>query len=147
MPNPRLAARAVILHDNRLLLVNAWPPGKMSDLWCAPGGGIEPHASLHDNLVREVFEETGMTVAVGPPCLVNEFHDPERGFHQVEIFFRATIINGTLSDAWQDPEGIVHKRKFVTRAEAQALRLKPSSLPEVAWGQGLAYDPLELILR
>lgn len=146
MPSPRIATRAVILHEDRLLLVNAWRDVQ-SDLWCAPGGGAERHASLPDNLIREVFEETGLTIAVGAPCLINEFHDPKGRFHQVEVFFRATITAGALSDLWQDPEGIVHTRRFFTRTEVAKLRLKPSSLPDVAWGTGLVYDPLEPIMR
>lgn len=146
MPQPRLATRAVILHDNRLLLVNAYrDPG--SDFWCAPGGGVDAGQSLPHNLIREVHEETGLTIRVGPPCLVNEFHDPERGFHQVEVFFRCSIIAGTLTDDWSDPEGIVTRRRFVTQAEARAMRLKPDSLPDVAWQRGFGYDPLELILH
>ena len=145
MPQPRLATRAVILHENRLLLVNAWrDPG--SDLWCAPGGGAETGQSLPDNLAREVHEETGLTIRVGPPCLVNEFHDPAGGFHQVEVFFRATITAGRLSDDWTDPEGIVSRRRFVTRDEMQGPRFKPGSLPHVAWARGFGYVPLELIL-
>ncbi|MCD1620596.1 NUDIX domain-containing protein [Salipiger marinus] len=144
--SPRLAARAVILMDNRLLLVNAWPGG-VSDLWCAPGGGVERGASLPDNLAREVHEETGLTVAVGPPCLVNEYHDPASGFHQVEVFFRARITAGVLDPLWRDPEGVVSERRFVTREEMAGLRFKPDSLPHVAWGRGLGYDPLELLAR
>lgn len=144
--SPRLAARAVILMDNRLLLVNAWPGG-VSDLWCAPGGGVERGASLPDNLAREVHEETGLTVAVGPPCLINEYHDPASGFHQVEVFFRARITAGVLDPLWRDPEGVVSERRFVTREEMAGLRFKPDSLPHVAWGRGLGYDPLELLAR
>ncbi|MEM1021733.1 MAG: NUDIX domain-containing protein, partial [Pseudomonadota bacterium] len=73
--SPRLAVRALILHQNRLLLVNAWGGG-VSDLWTAPGGGVERGASLPENLAREVHEETGLEIDVGAPCLVNEFHDP-----------------------------------------------------------------------
>jgi len=73
--SPRLAVRAVLVHEGRLLLVNAYPDGK-SDLMCAPGGGVERGSALPDNLIREVFEETGLQIAVGVPCLVNEFHDP-----------------------------------------------------------------------
>lgn len=144
MPQPRLATRAVILHENRLLLVNAYAdPG--STLWCAPGGGVEAGASLPDNLAREVHEETGLRVRVGVPCLMNEFHDPARGFHQVELFFRCTITDGVLTESWADPEGIVTRRRFFTQAEVAGLRLKPDSLARVAWARGFGYDPLELI--
>ncbi|EPX76366.1 NUDIX domain-containing protein [Salipiger mucosus] len=144
--SPRLACRAVILRDDRLLMVNAWP-GHRSDLWCAPGGGVNPGASLPDNLAREVHEETGLSVHVGPPCLVNEYHDPGSGFHQVEIFFRCTMTAPELPDDWADPEGIVHTRRFFSREEMAGIRFKPDSLPEVAWNRGMGYDPLELLAR
>ena len=146
MTSPRIAVRALILHENRLLLVNAWPGGK-SDLWCAPGGGVERGASLPDNLAREVHEETGLRVSVGDPCLVNEFHDPAGSFHQVDVYFRCSITSGTLSSDWKDPEGIVTERRFFSRDDMGAVRFKPGSLPAVAWGEGLLYDPLEPILR
>ncbi|MCE6950180.1 NUDIX hydrolase [Cereibacter sphaeroides] len=146
MKTPRLAARALILHENRLLLVNAWPEG-LSDLWCAPGGGVEAGTSLPENLAREVEEETGLVVSVGDPCLVNEFHDPDSGFHQVDIYFRCAIASGILSIDWRDPAGIVTERRFFDRAELSAIRYKPDSLPAVAWGNGILYDPLEPILR
>lgn len=141
----RLAARAVIVHEARLLLVNAYPDGQ-SDLWCAPGGGAEQGASLPDNLMREVFEETGLRISVGPPCLINEFHDPERKFHQVDLFFRCTIIDGALSTDWVDPERVVIERRFFDRDELSAIRLKPDSLPDVAFNRGFGYDPLEVIV-
>lgn len=148
MGGVRLAVRAVILHEGRLLLVNAWP-GQRSDLWCAPGGGVEPHVSLPDNLVREVFEETGLTVAVGAPCLVNEFHAPGRDFHQVDLFFRCTIRAGDPVGAWTDPAGVVNRRRWVTQAEMAAIRVKPDSLAAVAFAPeaALRYDPLEPIVR
>ena len=142
---PRLAARGLVLHRDRLLIVNAYG-GDRSDLWCAPGGGVEIGSSLPDNLAREILEETGLHVNVGAPALVNEFHDPDRGFHQVEVFFRCTAI-GQMPAAWDDPEGVVTKRRWVTREELARVRHKPSSLAEVAWGTGLTYDPLERIVR
>lgn len=145
-PPPRLAVRALILDEDRLLLVNAWPGG-ISDLWCAPGGGVEAGVSLPANLIREIHEETGLTIEVGLPCLVNEFHDPARPFHQVDIYFRCRIVAGHLDPNWQDPEGIVTERRFFTRDEMAAIRFKPDSLPAAAWGTGVIYDPLEPILR
>ena len=144
---PRLAVRGLIMSDDRLLLVNAWP-GR-TDLWCAPGGGVEAHQSLPDNLVREIHEETGLTVRVGAVCLVNEFHDPEGAFHQVDIYFRCEVVAGALDSGWLDPEEVVTHRRWVTRGELAQMRVKPDSLAAVAWGDAGApdYDPLEPILR
>ncbi|TJZ87191.1 NUDIX domain-containing protein [Paracoccus hibiscisoli] len=141
----RLAVRAAILQADRILMVNAYP-GHGSDLWCLPGGGVDPHASLPDNLSREVREETGLTIAVGAPFLVNEFHDPDRRFHQVEIHFRATLT-GSDRLTLADPEGIVNRARWVTRAELTTLRHKPDSLAQTIWSTGQAdYDALERII-
>ncbi len=145
---PRLAARALILQDNRLLLVNAFPGGR-SDLWCAPGGGVESGASLHDNLRREVYEETGLRVAVGLPALINEFHDPATGFHQVDIFFHCTVIGGEITSTWRDPARVVTDRRFFAQSDLATgrIRFKPDSLAQAAWQDGLTYDPLERLIR
>ncbi|WP_299024859.1 NUDIX hydrolase [uncultured Sulfitobacter sp.] len=145
---PRLAVRAIIMHENRLLLVNAWPTGK-SDLMCAPGGGVERGSALPDNLIREVFEETGLHITVGDPCLVNEFHDPKGSFHQVDVYFRCALTSApTLDHGWQDVDDIVTDRRWVTRAQMAALRVKPDSLAAVAWRDADApmYDPLEPLI-
>lgn len=147
---PRIAVRALILQVDRLLLVNAYRGARLN-LWCAPGGGAEGGTSLPDNLIREVHEETGLSVAVQPaPVLVNEFHDPVSGFHQVDIYFRCKVLAGKLDSAWRDPEGIVTERRFFSRAELESgtVRFKPDLLPAATWDTAPAlYDPLEPILR
>ncbi|MDO5647280.1 NUDIX domain-containing protein [Paracoccus sp. (in: a-proteobacteria)] len=141
----RLAVRAAILHYDRLLMVNAYP-GQASDLWCLPGGGVEPGASLPDNLIREVSEETGLTIDVGAHILTNEFHDPDRGFHQVELIFRATLA-GPDTLTLTDPTGVVNRARWVRRTEIASVRHKPGMLARAVWGHGAAlYDPLERIV-
>lgn len=143
---PRLAVRGLILHEDKLLLVNAYP-SKTSDLWCAPGGGVHTGSSLPENLAREILEETGLRIGVEGPVLINEFHDPKSGFHQVEVFFRCHVTGGELSEDWDDPAGIVVERRFVSRTELAELRYKPDCLADVAWGGGPArYDALETIV-
>lgn len=143
---PRVAVRGLLLIDNRLLLVNAWGGG-VSDLLCAPGGGVEPHSSLEANLIREFHEETGLTISVGAPCLVNEFHSVQRDFHQVDVYFRVTLVAGDPLAPWTDPEGIVTKRILASREEMAGLYYKPDSLPRVAWDGDIYYDPLEPLVR
>ena len=145
---PRLAARAIIVQDNRLLLVNAFRGGT-SDLWCAPGGGVVAGRSLPDNLMREVHEETGLEISVGSVALINEFHDPKSGFHQVEVFFRCAVAAGKIDHNWRDPEHVVTSRRFFARSEIPAIRLKPDSLPAIAFAPDAParYDPLETIVR
>ncbi|QUJ75519.1 NUDIX hydrolase [Sulfitobacter albidus] len=148
-PFPRLAVRALILHRDRLLLVNAWPAAK-SDLMCAPGGGVQRGQSLPDTLIREVFEETGLAITVGAPCLVNEFHDPGGTFHQVDVYFRCTLSGAaTLDPDWQDVDAIVTDRRWVSRAEMGGIRVKPDSVAAVAWEDtgAITYDPLEPLVR
>ena len=90
--SPRLAARALILHDNRLLLVNAYPGG-LSDLWCAPGGGCEAGQSLPENLAREVREETGLEVEEGALAWLGVVHR-RSDTNRIDFFVRAGRFAG-----------------------------------------------------
>ncbi|WP_417243413.1 NUDIX domain-containing protein [Celeribacter sp.] len=146
--SPRLAARAILIREDRLLLVNAYPKHHLG-LWCAPGGGIERGQSIPDNLVREVHEETGLTVDVGPLALINEFHDPDSGFHQVDLFFHCTLVSGAIDDTWRDVANVVSKRGWFARADLAAMTIKPSSLARVAFEPAGTpyYDALEVILK
>lgn len=145
LARPRLAVRAAILHQERLLMVNAYP-GQRSDLWCLPGGGVEPGQSLPQNLAREVAEETGLSILTGAPILVNEFHDPQSGFHQIDLIFRSTLAAG-MAITLTDPQGVVNRFRWVTQSELASLRHKPDGLARAVWGQGAAiYDPLERIV-
>jgi 8-oxo-dGTP diphosphatase len=145
---PRIAVRAIIVHDNRLLLVNAWA-GQQSQLMCAPGGGVEIGTSLPENLKREVFEEVGLDIIVGPPVLVNEFHSPEHEFHQIEVFFRCQLVGPAEIDPnWVDTENVVNRHIWVRQEELANVMHKPSSLGKVAFEPDclIKYDPLELTL-
>jgi ADP-ribose pyrophosphatase YjhB (NUDIX family) len=54
-----------IVHDrgHRLLLIRrAHEPGR--GLWSLPGGRVEPGETEHEAVVREIAEETGLTVRV-----------------------------------------------------------------------------------
>ncbi|NMC81600.1 MAG: NUDIX hydrolase [Armatimonadetes bacterium] len=62
---PIAAVAAVILHKGKVLLVRrGTPPNK--GIWTFPGGCIELGETARTACVREVLEETGIKVNVGP---------------------------------------------------------------------------------
>ncbi len=142
MSNPRIAVRAVIVVEGRVLLVNAYP-GEESDLWVPPGGGAEVGTSLHDNLVREVHEETGLGIRPGRLIGVSEFHNPQTGFHQVDLLFRARLV-GPAETRLADPEGVVNRLRWASEPELARLRVKPGILARVAFSRGaLVHEDLD----
>lgn len=63
MSGPVLAVGAVVVHAGRILLVRrGHEPSRGS--WSVPGGRVRPLETLHEAVVREVSEETGLAVVV-----------------------------------------------------------------------------------
>jgi 8-oxo-dGTP diphosphatase len=131
---PRLAVRGILLIEDRLLLVNAYS-GQRSDLLCAPGGGVEPHASLPDNLRREFHEETGLSSRSARPAWSTSSTPPSAAFTR-SISTSASRCSGDPHAPWTDPEGVVNRRVLASRADMAHLRYKPDTLPDAAWGDG-----------
>lgn len=152
MALPRLAVRAVVVHDGRLLLVNGFAD-RPTALWVAPGGGVEAGCSLGENLVREVQEETGLSVRPGALLHVSEFHAPETGFHQVELYFAAELVADDTAKhtarAWRDPAGVVTARRWACPDDLAQLPHKPDRLAALAFGPtvGLIPGALERMVR
>lgn len=65
----RSVARALVLDpDGRVLLLAGGDPARRAvTVWHAPGGGLEPGETAAQAAARELAEETGAELAVGPP--------------------------------------------------------------------------------
>jgi 8-oxo-dGTP diphosphatase len=61
----RVAAYAVIVRDDKILLARLAPYLGEQEQWTLPGGGIDFGEDPRDAVVREVHEETGLDVEVG----------------------------------------------------------------------------------
>lgn len=61
----RLAAYAVVVDDRDRILLALWNEGPEPE-WTMPGGGVELDESVEEGVVRELREETGYDVRVGP---------------------------------------------------------------------------------
>ena len=67
----RVAAYAVVLRDDRILLARLAPYLVEDERWTLPGGGIDFGEDPRDAVVREVHEETGLDVQVGERAWVD----------------------------------------------------------------------------
>ena len=60
--------KGVLFRNGRVLLLHRRDDLELvPGLWDLPGGGVEVGDGLEESLVREVREETGFAVTVGPP--------------------------------------------------------------------------------
>lgn len=106
---PVVAVSAAVMESGRLLLVKrGGEPGK--GLWSLPGGVLELGETLHDGLVREVREETGLLVDPGPLLGVFE-HMVRDGedrvtYHYILIDYLARPSGGRLAAGSDAPEAV-----------------------------------------
>ena len=63
-----------------------------------PGGHVEPGESFTDSVIREVFEETGLTIENPVLCGVKQFQSDE-GARYVVFLYRADRWHGELESS------------------------------------------------
>ena len=68
--NIRVGVYAVIIEDNKILLTRQW------DGYSLIGGGVEKGETVEESIIREVKEETGLTIT------------PDKIIHQATTFFK-----------------------------------------------------------
>jgi ADP-ribose pyrophosphatase YjhB (NUDIX family) len=92
---PKVDVRGAVFREDNLLLVRERSDGK----WTLPGGWADVGASPAENVVREVYEESGFTVRATKLLAVFDRskhpHEPPFAFHVYKLFLRCTLTGGT----------------------------------------------------
>ncbi len=87
LPRHSVSVAGVVVDDQgRTLAIRRRDNGK----WEQPGGVLELDESIEDGLVREVHEETGLTVT--PIRLTGVYKNMRRGI--VALVFRCALVDG-----------------------------------------------------
>ena len=107
--------------DGRVLVQERLP--KPSNPWSGltfPGGHVEPGETVVASVIREVQEETGLTVSNLQNCGYIQWYNPEKQSQYFVFLFRTSTFSGELTGS---VEGSV---KWMTLEEMLAGSLAPN---------------------
>lgn len=87
----RVAARALITHEGKILLVKEFDGG---DRWAIPGGGVGHGESVESCLAREVEEELGVPTAQATfqaTLVLYDIGKVVNGIPRMNLYFKASF--------------------------------------------------------
>jgi 8-oxo-dGTP diphosphatase len=96
--NPRVGTAVWIRYGDTVLLGKR-EKGAGINTWSPPGGAIDMHETPTQCAVREVFEETGLTIQKPRLCGVMSDSDRANDAHWITLHFIADYEGGEPKDA------------------------------------------------
>lgn len=139
VPHQRLAAYALVLRGDDVLLTRHSGRGPRPGTWSLPGGGLGHGEAPAAAAAREVREETGLEATVGPLLGVHDEHftgtaptGREEDYHGVHLVYAATVDGG--EPRVHDAGGTTDEARWVPLAEVRQGGLPVSAVVTAALG-------------
>lgn len=98
----------IVFREDEVLLVPQW------DGYDVPGGGMDIAETMEEGLVREVKEETGLSITPGPLVDVYDnfyFNHKDQARHKVHIYMLGLNPEGELSTEFLDGDELEYGGK------------------------------------
>ena len=106
--NVELTTLCMITRGQEILLQN-----RVKTDWrgyCFPGGHVEPGESVVDSVVREIREETGLTVLHPKLCGIKQF--PIDGGRYLVFLFKTDAFEGDLCSSDEGEMEWIHRKEL-----------------------------------
>jgi 8-oxo-dGTP diphosphatase len=141
----RVRVSGILYQNNRILFIKHLQVGK-DYLWAPPGGGLNYGETIHECLIREFKEETGLNVQVGKFLNFHEFIDLP--LHAVELFFEVFTDNLHII-LGKDPE-LSHENQIMKEIKFLSIddlrKEKPDNLHQLAFHFFENYSPNNTVI-
>ena len=133
----RISAGAIVIQEDQVLLVRYNGAGGRSYL-VGPGGAVLSNESLHQAVVREVREETGLEVSPQKVLFVEDLLS--QCYRIVKIWFLCNLIGGRLTNTQGALEEGITDVAWYRRDQLQDEVVYPPALLSYDWGAFPRHD-------
>jgi len=127
----RISAGAIVIQEDQVLLVRYDGAGGRSYL-VGPGGGVLGNEGIHQAVIREVREETGLEVSPQKVLFVEDLLS--RRHRILKIWFLCNLIGGRLTNTQGALEEGITDVAWYRRDQLQDEVVYPPALLSYDWG-------------